>query len=270
MVPAAYKNLRMWRNTAVTGLAAGQSLRLGSSTLGYEWDEDVDNGFRPRASSGSRRRPSAAPSCSPTTAARRRSAPRRTTSSPTAHASGALVFGAGTVQWSWGLDDQNPLGDGAGPQHAAGDGRTSSPTWTPSPGTLIGRARRRDEVDGHDEADVDDHLARRRAVADGTLVTVTGTATDSRRRRRRRRGLDRQRHDLAPGDDRHDELDLHVGGPRHALDDDQDARRRRHRQPARRRAPGGPSRSTARARCSARASRPRRSTAATPTRSRSA
>src|SRR3977135_1512427 len=29
------------------------------------------------------------------------------------HASGALVFGAGTVQWSWGLDHSHDLGTGA-------------------------------------------------------------------------------------------------------------------------------------------------------------
>ena len=49
-VPAAYKNLRLWRNTAVANLGAGQSRTLapGGETLGYEWDIDADNGFRPR------------------------------------------------------------------------------------------------------------------------------------------------------------------------------------------------------------------------------
>ena len=48
-VPAAYKNLRLWRNTAVTNLSAGQSRTLspGGDTLGYEWDIDADNGSRP-------------------------------------------------------------------------------------------------------------------------------------------------------------------------------------------------------------------------------
>ena len=45
-VPAAYGKLRMWRNTAAASLTSG-SLRLAPSTLGYEWDVDADNGFRP-------------------------------------------------------------------------------------------------------------------------------------------------------------------------------------------------------------------------------
>ena len=40
------------------------------------------------------------------------------------HASGALVFGAGTVQWSWGLDANHDRGgDAARRPHAAGDGQ---------------------------------------------------------------------------------------------------------------------------------------------------
>ena len=48
-VPAAYAQLRLWRNTPVASLAPGQSVTLGAGlgTLGYEWDEDTDNGFRP-------------------------------------------------------------------------------------------------------------------------------------------------------------------------------------------------------------------------------
>ena len=48
-VPADYSKLRLWRNTAAAKLTSGQTLTLGSGTgtLGYEWDEDADNGFRP-------------------------------------------------------------------------------------------------------------------------------------------------------------------------------------------------------------------------------
>ena len=48
-VPYQYSKLRMWRNTAVANLTAGHSLTLspGTGTLGYEWDLDEDNGFRP-------------------------------------------------------------------------------------------------------------------------------------------------------------------------------------------------------------------------------
>src|SRR5262249_49529304 len=43
-VPEADGKLRLWRNTSVATLAAGQVATLGPNTLGYEWDEDLDNG----------------------------------------------------------------------------------------------------------------------------------------------------------------------------------------------------------------------------------
>ncbi len=39
--------MRFWRNTSVATLAAGQTATLPTDVLGYEWDEDLDNGFRP-------------------------------------------------------------------------------------------------------------------------------------------------------------------------------------------------------------------------------
>ena len=38
--------MRFWRNTSVASYA-GQVATLPDGTLGYEWDADVDNGFRP-------------------------------------------------------------------------------------------------------------------------------------------------------------------------------------------------------------------------------
>ena len=46
-VSSQYSDLRIWRDTAVANLKAGQTATLGQYTLGYEWDEDDDNGFRP-------------------------------------------------------------------------------------------------------------------------------------------------------------------------------------------------------------------------------
>ena len=48
-VPSQYSKLRFWRNTRVASLSSGQSTTLdaGVGTLGYEWDVDADNGFRP-------------------------------------------------------------------------------------------------------------------------------------------------------------------------------------------------------------------------------
>ena len=48
-VPAKYGKLRLWRNTAARGADARPDADAlpGTGTLGYEWDVDVDNGFRP-------------------------------------------------------------------------------------------------------------------------------------------------------------------------------------------------------------------------------
>jgi len=40
--------MRFWRNTpTVSGLAGSQVWSSPTGTLGYEWDEDLDNGYRP-------------------------------------------------------------------------------------------------------------------------------------------------------------------------------------------------------------------------------
>ena len=46
-VPYSDSQLRFWRNTSVAGLQPGQTATLGDYELGYEWDENVDNGFQP-------------------------------------------------------------------------------------------------------------------------------------------------------------------------------------------------------------------------------
>ena len=46
-VPAADGRMRFWRNTSVATQAPGQIATLADGTLGYEIDEDLDNGVRP-------------------------------------------------------------------------------------------------------------------------------------------------------------------------------------------------------------------------------
>jgi hypothetical protein len=104
-VPAAYKNLRLWRNTS-----AG-ALTFPMGTLGYEWDVDADNGFRP---AGQFQLSSTTVSGLElftdygSTTALGGTATHNLTMYKTP--SGARVFGAGTVQWAWGLDDYNEGG----------------------------------------------------------------------------------------------------------------------------------------------------------------
>jgi hypothetical protein len=103
-VPYSDASMRLWRNTSVASLQPGQIATIGDTVLGYEWDEDVDNGSRPAGLID----------MSSTTEAvsqldldlNEDVGPGTATHSLTLYraASGALVFGAGTVQWSWGLD----------------------------------------------------------------------------------------------------------------------------------------------------------------------
>jgi hypothetical protein len=47
IVPQADGRMRFWRNTSVAALGPGQVATLPAGVLGYEWDADLDNGFRP-------------------------------------------------------------------------------------------------------------------------------------------------------------------------------------------------------------------------------
>lgn len=115
-VPAADGKMRFWRNTSVASLSAGQTATMPTGTLGYEWDVDADNGYRP---AGLIKMSSTTVDVSPLCLQDYGSTygPGTATHSLTLykHSSGALVFGAGTVQWSWGLDSvhdfSNPPAD---------------------------------------------------------------------------------------------------------------------------------------------------------------
>ena len=105
--------LRFWRNTAMAALPAGGSASINAGILGYEWDEDLDNGFRP---------PGLMRLSSTTTSVGQKLQDNGSTyASGTAthsmtmyrHASGSLVFGAGTPRWSWALDNDHDNGSAA-------------------------------------------------------------------------------------------------------------------------------------------------------------
>ncbi|MEM7111797.1 MAG: N,N-dimethylformamidase beta subunit family domain-containing protein [Chloroflexota bacterium] len=118
VVPFAYSQLRFWRNTDIAKLKEGEQAVLLKGLLGHEWDEDLDNGHRP---SGLFR-------LSETTINNVWYLQDHGTvfDSGTAthslvlyrHESGALVFGAGTVQWSWGLDAHHDTDTGVPPERA--------------------------------------------------------------------------------------------------------------------------------------------------------
>jgi Domain of unknown function (DUF4082)/Bacterial Ig-like domain/Bacterial Ig domain/Secretion system C-terminal sorting domain len=95
LVPDTYKKLRFWRNTSVANLATGATATLTNGTLGYEWDwEQYQNSYPPGRITMS-----------------------NTASDGHVHklslyksSFGGLVFGAGTVQWAWGLDATHDRG----------------------------------------------------------------------------------------------------------------------------------------------------------------
>ena len=48
VVPGAYASLRVWRHTAIASMGVTQQAVLLKGLLGHEWDEDLDNGWRPQ------------------------------------------------------------------------------------------------------------------------------------------------------------------------------------------------------------------------------
>jgi len=121
IVPAEYARLRFWRMTDVARLKPDDQAVLGYGILGHEWNEDLDNGFRP---AGLIRMSSTTVNNVPyiqdygTVYA-----PGTATHHLTLYraASGALVFSAGTVQWAWGLDANHDTETGVPPERANGN-----------------------------------------------------------------------------------------------------------------------------------------------------
>jgi hypothetical protein len=179
VVPAAYRQLRLWRNTAVAAMGPDDPpLALAPSTLGYEWDVDADNGFRP---AGAFRLSSTTVSDlevftdygSTTKLGGTETHNLMMYRAP----SGALVFGAGTVQWAWGLDGDNPAGTPADPtmQQATVNlfADVGAQPATLQPGLTAGTASSDTTAP---TATIDPLPA---TVADGTDVTIKGSATDA-------------------------------------------------------------------------------------------
>jgi hypothetical protein len=109
-VPQDDARMRFWRNTSVAALAPGQFATLPTGVLGYEWDENLENGFQPAGliplSTTTRTEqnyvyysPDSGYYAAPGTATHHLSLYRAP--------SGALVFSAGTIHWSWGIDDDH-------------------------------------------------------------------------------------------------------------------------------------------------------------------
>jgi methionine-rich copper-binding protein CopC len=107
-VPGTDALERIWRDTAVASLSPTATLSLGDATLGYESDSDVDNGYRPAGEIDVSATLDQA--TQEIDQFNHETYPATVTQDMTEYRnpiSGALVFSAGTVQWSWGLDNDH-------------------------------------------------------------------------------------------------------------------------------------------------------------------
>ena len=180
-VPYAYSKLALWKNTAVAKLQSGQTYTMPPETLGYEWDEDVDNGFRPPGEVDMSQ------TCEDVSqlllTVNEDIGPGNACNSLTLYraASGALVFDAGTVQWAWGLESDHD-GDSQNPPDPAMQQATVNllAMMGVQPATLES-----DLVPGTAPADTAPPTSTITSPSagatftNGSTVTITGTATDS-------------------------------------------------------------------------------------------
>jgi VCBS repeat-containing protein len=101
-VPAPFAVLRVWRDTSV---ANGGQLDIAPGILGYEWNTSPEDQFRPDGLI--KLSDTTAPWSGILVDQGNRTEPGEATHNLSLYRdeSGALVFGAGTVFWSWGLSD---------------------------------------------------------------------------------------------------------------------------------------------------------------------
>jgi len=170
---------RLWRNTSLASLAAGTKASLAAHTIGYEANEDLDNGSRPqgliRLSTTTGPTPQYLTDYGSTVVS------GTTTHHVTLYkaASGALVFSAASIQWGWGLDQTH---DGNG---AAADARMQQAEVNlladmgAQPGTLMsGLVAATKSTDTTAPTVSITSPVEGESVANGTAVTATGSASD--------------------------------------------------------------------------------------------
>ena len=172
--------LRFWRNTALASLSPGSTMTF-PQMLGYEWDEYVDNGLNP---AGVIQLSSTALNVAAHVGTNTQG---NYTAGVAIHrlnlyraASGALVFGAGTMQWGWLLDNHHDS-DGGPP---AADPNIQQATVNlfadmgVQPATLQSGL-----VPASQSSDttppMSSVLTAPRTFTAGVLATVTGTAADA-------------------------------------------------------------------------------------------
>ena len=179
-MPSQYSALRLWRNTAVASLQSGQTATLAGETLGYEWDLDIDNGFRPPGEIRHVLNHRDPPQVNLTY--NEDIGPETVTHNLTLYraSSGALVFDAGTVQWSWGLNS-NHDGDQVATNTAMQQATVNLlADMGAAPGSLVsGLTYAPKPADTAAPTSTITSPSAGATIANGSTVTISGTATDS-------------------------------------------------------------------------------------------
>ena len=211
-VPSQYAPELLWRNTAVAKLQPGKSVTLGPpvnvgqqiGTLGYEWDIDADNGFRPPGeidlSIDHRERQHPRPGLR-RLRDQRRAGDGHPSPEPVQSGQRGLRLRCRHRPVRLRARQLQPGGRRARPEHGAVHGQslrahgraTGHPHRRPGAGLALQR---------HRAAHLYDHLARSQRHAHRRRPGHHHRDRDRQQRRGggRRRGLDRRRQHLAPGD----------------------------------------------------------------------
>jgi len=184
ILSSAFAKLRFWRNTPVAGLTGSQTATLAAQLIGYEWDLDAENGFRPAGlvdmAATSVDVPELLQDYGNTYI------PGTAVWGPTLYRAPGhgLVFSAGTVQWAWGLDTEHTTSPDSGP--SAPDPTVQQATvnlladMQAQPATLqSGLVAATASTDTAAPSSVITSPAPNAAVSSRVPVTITGTATDT-------------------------------------------------------------------------------------------
>lgn len=171
---------RLWRHTELASQSPGSRTQLAAHTIGYESNEDLDNGFRPPGLAR------LSTTTGPTPQYLRDYGNTVTEGTTTHHLtqyrapSGALVFSAGSIQWTWGLDrEHDGWGDPADRRMQQAQVNLLADMGA-QPDTLDSQlTRTAASTDTSPPTAVITSPAPGTPAANGTAVTVTGTASDA-------------------------------------------------------------------------------------------
>ena len=170
--------MRLWRDTSLDSQTAGSKTELAPHTVGYESNEDLPNGFRPPGLIHLSTTTGDIPEYLQDFG--NQVAPGSTTHHTTLYkaASGASVFSAGSIQWTWGLDQWHD-GNGAPEDPRMQQAQVNLlADMEASPATLMSNLEFPDAPKDLQAPSVQVTSAPASAVSFGEMVSVEGTASD--------------------------------------------------------------------------------------------